>query len=92
MEGLLNAQLRQTLTGAAPYDWCVTEFVRVTQTLLPLRTYLRLAPELQTGSQTASGVPVQVQLLGSDPVCMAENAAHLLELNPAGIDINFGCP
>lgn len=32
------------------------------------------------------------QLLGSDPVCMAENAAALAELRPAGIDLNFGCP
>jgi tRNA-dihydrouridine synthase C len=92
MEGLLNAQLRQTLTGAAQYDWCVTEFVRVTQTLLPPRAYLRSAPELSTDAKTASGVPVRVQLLGSDPSCMADNAAHLVNLNPAGIDINFGCP
>ena len=32
------------------------------------------------------------QLLGSDPVCVAENAARLAELAPAGIDLNFGCP
>jgi tRNA-dihydrouridine synthase C len=35
---------------------------------------------------------VRPQLLGSDPVCLAENAARLAELNPAGIDLNFGCP
>ena len=32
------------------------------------------------------------QLLGSDAVCVAENAARLAELAPAGIDLNFGCP
>jgi tRNA-dihydrouridine synthase C len=37
-------------------------------------------------------VPVRVQLLGSDPVCLAENAQALAELDPAGIDLNFGCP
>ncbi|MEO7161187.1 MAG: tRNA-dihydrouridine synthase family protein, partial [Polaromonas sp.] len=36
--------------------------------------------------------PVRAQLLGSDPVCLAENAARLAELGPAGIDLNFGCP
>jgi tRNA-dihydrouridine synthase C len=35
---------------------------------------------------------VAVQLLGSDPACLAENAAQLVELSPAGIDLNFGCP
>jgi tRNA-dihydrouridine synthase C len=35
---------------------------------------------------------VRAQLLGSDPVCLAENAAKLAELGPAGIDLNFGCP
>ena len=33
-----------------------------------------------------------VQLLGSDPACMAENAAQVAELSPVGIDLNFGCP
>jgi tRNA-dihydrouridine synthase C len=37
-------------------------------------------------------VPVRAQLLGSDPVCLAENAAKLAALGPAGIDLNFGCP
>jgi tRNA-dihydrouridine synthase C len=35
---------------------------------------------------------VRAQLLGSDPNCMAENAARLATLGPAGIDLNFGCP
>ncbi len=37
-------------------------------------------------------MPVRAQLLGSDPVCLAENAARLASLGPAGIDLNFGCP
>ena len=35
---------------------------------------------------------MRAQLLGSDPVCLAENAACLAELGPDGIDLNFGCP
>jgi len=92
MEGLLDARLRAVLTDAASYDWCVTEFVRVTQEVLPRRAFLRLAPELATGSRTAGGVPVRVQLLGADPGRMAANAARLLSLGPAGVDLNFGCP
>jgi len=92
MEGLLDPRLRAVLTRAARYDWCVTEFVRVTQEVLPLRYFLRMAPELASGSRTAAGVPVRVQLLGSDPGRMAANAARLMKLSPAGVDLNFGCP
>jgi tRNA-dihydrouridine synthase C len=92
MEGLLDARLRAVVTRAAHYDWCVTEFVRVTDSVLPSRSYQRVAPELKTGSRTASGVPVRVQLLGSDPAQLADNADQLARLSPAGIDLNFGCP
>ncbi|MSR13398.1 MAG: dihydrouridine synthase [Gammaproteobacteria bacterium] len=92
MEGMLDSRLREVLTSVAQYDWCVTEFVRVTDTLLPHRSYRRVAPELSFGARTAGGVPVRVQLLGSDPGCLAENAARLVDLAPAGIDLNFGCP
>ena len=40
----------------------------------------------------AAGTPVRAQLLGSDPACLADNAARLAALGPAGIDLNFGCP
>lgn len=92
MEGMIDPRLRAILTRAAAYDWCVTEFVRVTQEVLPLRYFRRLAPELEAGSRTAGGVPVRVQLLGADPGRMAANTERLLRLAPAGIDLNFGCP
>lgn len=92
MEGLADDVLRGVLTSAGGYDWCVTEFVRVSTTLLPHSCFTRLSPELKTGSRTASGTPVRVQLLGSDPERMAANAAHLALLKPRGIDLNFGCP
>ncbi|WP_028456160.1 tRNA dihydrouridine synthase [Chitinilyticum litopenaei] len=92
MEGLLDHILRDMLTRVGGIDLCVTEFVRVSGTLLPNRFFQRIAPELLTESHTPAGVPVRVQLLGSDPVCMAENAAKLAELHPCGIDLNFGCP
>ncbi|MGL4995658.1 MAG: tRNA dihydrouridine synthase [Deefgea sp.] len=92
MEGLLDCVLRDVITQAGGIDLCVTEFVRVSGSLLPYRTFERIAPELNNNSNTPSGVPVRVQLLGSDPICLAENAARLAELNPRGIDLNFGCP
>ena len=92
MEGLLDFVLRDILTRVGGVDHCVSEFIRVTHTLLTERTFLRVMPELANGGRTPSGVPVRAQLLGSDPVSMAENAARLAEFGPHGIDLNFGCP
>jgi len=92
MEGLADDILRGVLTRAGRYDWAVTEFVRVSGTLLPRKSFTRVSPELLNGARTESGTPVRVQLMGSDPVCLAENAVRLAELQPAGIDLNFGCP
>ena len=92
MEGLLDHTLRDVLTRVGGVDVCVSEFIRVTNTVLPRRAFIRVAPELLNHSRTPAGVPVKVQLLGSDPMCLADNAAALAELEPAGIDLNFGCP
>ena len=92
MEGLLDHGLRETLTRVGGIDLCVSEFIRVTDTVLPARAFTRVVPELLQGSRTAAGVPVRVQLLGSDPACLADNAQALAALAPAGIDLNFGCP
>ncbi|MDE2147144.1 MAG: tRNA-dihydrouridine synthase [Burkholderiales bacterium] len=92
MEGLLDHSLRDTLTRVGGVDRCVSEFIRITDQLLPERVFTRVVPELRHGSRTAAGTPVRPQLLGSDPACLAENAARLAGLRPAGIDLNFGCP
>jgi len=92
MEGLLDHSLRDALTRVGGVDRCVSEFIRVTGTLLPCRAFERVVPELRNGSRTAAGVPVRAQLLGSDASCLAENAARLAEMGSAGIDLNFGCP
>jgi len=92
MEGLLDFVLRDILTRVGGIDRCVSEFIRVTNTLLPDRAFIRVVPELLNGGRTFSGVPVRAQLLGSDPVCLAENAACLAALGPDGVDLNFGCP
>ena len=92
MEGLLDFTLRDILTRVGGVDGCVSEFIRITDQLLPPRVFTRIVPELRNGSRTPAGVPVRPQLLGSDPACMADNAALLATLHPAGIDLNFGCP
>lgn len=92
MEGLLDFVLRDVLTRVGGVERCVSEFIRITDTLLPERVFERLVPELTQGGNTATGVPVRPQLLGSDPACLADNAARLASLGPHGVDLNFGCP
>ncbi len=92
MEGVLDHLMRELLTDINDYDLCVTEFVRVVDQKLPEHVFHRLCPELSQGSMTKSGVPVHLQLLGQDPIWMAENAHFAAELGSKGIDINFGCP
>lgn len=92
MEGLLDYPLRDVLTRVGGVDRCVSEFIRITDMLLPERVFTRIMPELLHGGVTASGVPVRGQLLGSDPACLADNAAVLARLGSPGVDLNFGCP
>lgn len=92
MEGLLDAPLRDVLTRVGGIDRCVSEFIRVTDRLLPDRVFLRVVPELGAGGCTPAGVPVRPQLLGSDAACLADNAAALAALGAPGVDLNFGCP
>jgi len=92
MEGLADNLLRGVLTGIGGYDWAICEFIRVSGNVLPVKTYERVCPELLSDGRTADGTPMRVQLLGSDPYLMAENARRLVTLQPAGIDLNFGCP
>jgi len=92
MEGLLDFALRDVLTRVGGIDRCVSEFIRVSDALLPERAFRRVVPELDHGSRTPSGVPVRAQLLGSDAALLAENAARLADMGSAGVDLNFGCP
>ena len=92
MEGVIDAPMRRMLTGIGGYSRCVTEFVRVTNVLLPEKVFFRFCPELETGGLTEHGIPVYTQLLGSDPRALAMNAVRAVELGAPGIDLNFGCP
>lgn len=92
MEGVLDGIVRQLLTELNQFDYCVTEFVRVTTALLPKKTFYRLCPELLEGGKTSAGTPVRIQLLGQHPDILAANAERAIELGSYGIDINAGCP
>ena len=92
MEGVVEHHVRNLLTAIGGLDGCVTEFIRVTDQKLPYKIFYKFAQELETECKTPSGVPVKVQLLGSNPEFMAINAQELVKYGAKSIDLNFGCP
>src|SRR6478609_5011361 len=92
MEGVTDAPMRALLTEQGGFSFCVSEFLRVTQDLLPAHVFYRHVPELNSGCRTPSGTPIQIQLLGGNEEAMATNAQRACDLGARAIDINFGCP
>lgn len=92
MEGLTDPIMRDVLTHVGSFDWCVTEFIRVTDSVLPDHIYYSYCPELKTEGKTAAGTPVHVQFLGNNPEMLAANAVRAATLGAPAIDMNFGCP
>lgn len=99
MEGVVDFHLRKIFAAIGGIDACVTEFVRVTDHLLPERVFFKYCPELKeenryftVNDKTHTCLPIRIQLLGSQPAVLAENAAKAAELGAIGIDLNFGCP
>ncbi|MBF7686801.1 tRNA dihydrouridine synthase [Acinetobacter rathckeae] len=92
MEGLTDPVMRDVLTRVGHFDWCVTEFIRVTNSILPDHVYYNYCPELKNDGKTAAGTPVHVQFLGNDATMLATNAQRAVALGAPAIDLNFGCP
>lgn len=92
MDGVTDAPMREYLGTCGSFSFCVSEFVRVSQEVLPPKAFRHAVPELLSGGTTRSGLPVQVQLLGGDAGRMAGSAESALRAGATSIDINFGCP
>jgi len=96
MDGITDYYVRELLTAVGGYDLCVTEFLRVTESVYPKRTFYQTCPEInpakQLNGKTRSGTPVILQFLGNHPGFLAENANKAATLGVYGIDLNFGCP
>ena len=92
MEGITDAPMREFMTRTGYFDYCVSEFIRVSSHTIPSRVFYKEVPELKHQSKTSSGIPVQVQLLGGDPNLLALSAVQAIEAGACGIDLNFGCP
>jgi len=92
MEGVVDPPMRELLTRVGGYDLCITEFIRVSSSQLPPKSFIAACPELNNSSRTKSGTPIHIQLMGGDPDIVAANAFQAASLGAPGIDLNFGCP
>lgn len=92
MDGFTDSPMRALQGESGAFHFGVSEFLRVSANPLPPKVFVREVPELETGGQTSSGMPVQVQILGGDPERMAQTALNALEAGAEFLDINFGCP
>lgn len=92
MEGITDAPMRAMLTEIGGFSHVVSEFIRVSQTVLPKRVFRGEIPESTAGFLTEAGVPVQPQLLGGHPERVALSARAAVAIGAPGIDLNFGCP
>ncbi len=92
MDGITDAPMRALQGEIGAFSYAVSEFLRVSISVLPSRMFLREVPELENGGRTPTGLPVQVQILGGDPERMAQSATKAVRAGAKAIDINFGCP
>ncbi|MBC7385240.1 MAG: tRNA-dihydrouridine synthase family protein [Cryobacterium sp.] len=92
MEGITDAPMRAMLTEIGGFSHVVSEFLRVSQTVIPKKVFRKEIPECENGFRTGKSVLVQPQLLGGDPSRLAESAREVISLGAPGIDLNFGCP
>ena len=92
MEGVTDAPMRAVMGEYRAFTYAVSEFLRVSHSVLSATLIRRHVPELAAGGRTPTGLPVQVQLLGGDPGRLAASAAAAHAAGAAAIDLNFGCP
>lgn len=86
MEGVGDRPFRKAMASVGGFDQAVTEFIRV-----PLNAHVpSLARTYQ--SQELNPIPLAAQIMGSDPILMAEMAKELERLGAPRIDLNCGCP
>jgi tRNA-dihydrouridine synthase C len=92
MEGVTDAAMRALLSELGGFSFCVAEFLRVSRAVPGQRALERHVPELVRGGTTATGLRVQMQLLGGDADLLARAALAFVRAGARAVDLNFGCP
>ncbi len=77
MEGVLDALSARLLTEVNDYDLCITEFVRVVDRLLPVKSVSSHLPGIASRQPARRpGTPVRIRFWASIPQWLAENATR----------------
>ncbi len=92
MEGLLDHTLRDILTRVGGIDRCVSEFIRVTGTLLPDRAFYRIVPELHQRRTHACRCAGQGAVDGVGRGVPGRKRGQAGGAGARGHRPNFGCP
>jgi tRNA-dihydrouridine synthase C len=92
MEGVTDAPMRALMSELGGFAFCVSEFLRVSNSIPGRQVFRDHIPEVANECRTQAGLPVQVQLLGGDPDRLAEAAVVAVQLGAQAVDLNFGCP
>ena len=88
MEGVGKAEFVRTVAALNLCRRWMTPFLRLSESM-PSERKLKIF----AADYLATGLPVTIQLMGTDPILLGKCAAKLLKLTPAaGINLNCGCP
>ena len=86
LSGVSDYPFRRTVRGFG-VDLVVSEMIASDAVLRQVRSEMKKIP-----NDCLSEFPISVQIVGRDPVLMAEAARINEDRGAAAIDINFGCP
>lgn len=86
MEGVGDRCFRKAMASIGGFDEAVTDFIRV-----PSNAHVKSLAKVYDAKETAP-IPLAAQLMGSDPVLMADMAKEIESKGALRIDLNCGCP
>lgn len=86
MEGLGDRSFRRAMVSVGGFDQTCTEFLRV-----PANAHVPSLAKQYSADETFP-IPQAAQLMGADPVLMADMAREVAKRGAPRIDLNCGCP
>lgn len=86
LEGVGDICFRKAIASIGGFDEAVTPFLSV-----PKNAHTKSLAKAYNSNEIAP-IPLTAQILGNDPILMAQMAFDLEQRKAPKIDINFGCP
>lgn len=86
MEGVGDRCFRKAMASIGGFDEAVTDFIRV-----PAKAHIPSLIKVYEANETMP-IPLAAQVMGSDPILLAEMAIELEKKGAPRIDLNCGCP